>query len=148
MQVTSKVDSLPTVNQSQFPNLPEVPHGYALHFKSTPWNRLERELMAAAIIQTCVRLSQWQPITTADLQETMSRYYGFNELTGYYWAGFHELLTLGDIDAVDYVGEFYIVPLPSLATKAFAKPEGVELVPAYTIGQPPAAPKVRIIRHG
>jgi hypothetical protein len=131
----SEVGDPLVLDQEAYEELPDVPAGNAIMFFDTTWQKAELEAAASSLIQVCARRGLWSPVEyDVWAAEALAHNRAFRFASGAYTDGLFGLLETEDIYLFKRDGVMYVVPMPSLAEKAFSGK--VRL--ASTFVQPPS----------
>lgn len=124
-----EVTTLPMLDQSDYPALPEIPAGKALVCFDTEWQNTEKEFAAGCIVNACMLARKWQPVRAEQFMNCVEA----NSMIGsFLYPGVASALWFlvndGFIKAVRYQDANYFVPTPRLANAVLFDSSKLRLV--------------------
>lgn len=115
MDSFKEVAELPVLDQTGFPELPQVPDDRVFIGYSSHWNKAVKEFAVGIIITLCVRDGAWMPVSVEKFLEILNNHPLFglfkraviDEVWWFNESGLLEMIKVKD--------EQFIVPTPEIA---------------------------------
>lgn len=130
------IDQMPTVNPEELGELPNIPEGTVLYIAGSPWRKGEKEMVAGAVITACIRAGSWQPIPQEQLINAFVDYTMYRIFNAQCRNALVEMFEQGDIDIVEFGGEYYTLPTLTLIEKALRQSTHVMFDQASKVSEP------------
>jgi hypothetical protein len=111
------VESLPVFDQSQYPQIPNIPESHFLMLPSSVWQNAEKEWAIGTLITGCVRAGEWKPIDTktyVNLINTFPMWPRKQDIVNAFWW----FIENNDLEIVEFEGTQYVIIPPSTAHNA------------------------------
>ena len=114
------LDQLPVLEQSTFPQLPEIAEGTTLLIFQSAWNNAEKEWAAGIVVTACIREGEWKPVSAPKFVEMLNNHpmatFGKQNVVNAMW----ELIGANQLDIVQVGDTQYLIPTPEMANIALA----------------------------